>query len=134
MEEKIHIKGTFIESDTKAVAIVGSRQMTDYGKMVAWKFAYELAKRDITIVSGLAKGVDTVAHTAALKAGGRTIAVLGSGINTIYPVENTRLSEVIVQHGALMSLFADDAPPAPKNFLERNKLIAQLSLCTIVIE
>lgn len=130
----IYIDGEILPGDANAVAIVGTRSMSKYGKEVTRKFAFELAKKGITIVSGLARGVDTVAHIAALEAGGRTIAVMASGIDWIYPPENQLLAEKIKKHGALISEFPKGTKPLPKNFLQRNRLISGLSLAILVVE
>lgn len=130
----LYIRGNFLKKDQKAVAIVGSRTASKYGLETAKRFSYELAKNGVTIVSGLARGIDTVAHLAALKAGGRTIAVLGSGLNIIYPPENKKLAEQITKNGALVSEFPENTQPLRHHFLERNKVIAGLSLAVIIIE
>lgn len=117
-----------------AVAIVGSRTPTKYGHEIAYKFAYTLARNGVTIVSGLARGIDTVAHIAALDAGGETIAVLGSGIDIIYPPENKSLAERITQSGKLISPFPKGTKPIGKNFLIRNEFIAKLSQAVLVVE
>jgi len=130
----IYIKGSIKPSDTKAVAIIGSREMTSYGKKVAVNFSRTLARSGITVVSGLARGIDTVAHREALKSGGRTIAVLGSGLDIIYPPENIALAGAIARRGALISQFPPGTKPLGKNFLQRNCLISGLSLAVVVIE
>src|SRR3972149_8824468 len=104
------------KSDVKAIAVVGSRKMTDRGRKLTSLFAKKLAKAGYTIVSGLAIGGDTVAHEAALKAGGRTIAGLGSGIDFIYPYRNKDLAARIVDSGALVSAFPKGTKPLGKNF------------------
>jgi len=90
-------------ADKYSIAIVGTRNPTAYGKRIAEKFASELAERGITVISGLARGIDTAAHAAAVRAGGRTVAVLGSGVDVVYPAENRRLSEEIIGGGAMLS-------------------------------
>jgi DNA processing protein len=130
----IEILGELRPQDAKAVAIVGTRTPTTYGKDTAYRFACELAKNGVTIISGLARGIDTVAHEAALQAGGRTVAVLGSGLNIIYPPENKALARKIVKHGALVSQFAVGTKPLGKNFLLRNELIVRLSLAVVIVE
>ena len=130
----LYISGKIIKRDSFAVAIVGSRMATKYGLETARDFSYGLAKAGVTIISGLARGIDTEAHKAALNAEGRTIAVLGSGLNIIYPPENKTLAEKIIKHGALVSEFPEDSLPLPKNFLQRNRIIAGLSLAVIVVE
>lgn len=132
--KRLYITGEIIERDRRAVAIIGSRRMSDYGKKIAWEFSYALAKNGITIVSGLARGVDTVAHKAALFAEGRTIAVLGSGIDIVYPPENIFLAKTIAGSGAVVTEFELGTPPYAKNFLSRNRIISGLSLATLVIE
>jgi len=117
------------------VGIVGTRKPTDYGMRSAARLARELAASGLTVVSGLARGVDTVAHDAAVKAGGLTWAVLGSGLNEIYPCENKKLAERILEgNGALVSEFPMDAGPMPANFPRRNRIISGLSYATVVIE
>jgi DNA processing protein len=134
MDKSLFVKGKILKKDKKAIAIVGTRTPTRYGKEIAYKFAYELAKKGVTIVSGLARGIDTIAHSAALDAGGRTIAVLGSGIDVIYPPENLRLAEKIVDHGALVTQFPEGTKPLGKNFLQRNEIIVKLSLAVLIVE
>lgn len=131
---KLNVLGSILKKDKKAVAIVGSRLMSEYGKKQAYYFSSTLAKNGITIVSGLARGIDTVAHMAALDVGGRTIAVLGSGIQNIYPPENKMLAQSIAKNGAVVSQFSKNMPPLGKNFLIRNKLIVELSRAVLVIE
>lgn len=132
--EELYIQGKILPEDEKAVAIVGSRITSKYGREVAYKFSYELAKKGVTIVSGLARGIDTIAHTAALDANGRTIAVLASGIDIIYPPENANLAKKIIKSGALVTEFPAGIKPLPKNFLARNRIISGLSLAVLVIE
>lgn len=119
---------------SKAIAIVGTRTPTKYGLQMAYRFSYELAKNGVTIVSGLARGIDTVAHQAALDAGGCTIAVLGSGIDIIYPPENKKLAAQIAKNGRLVTPFPKGTPPLAKNFLIRNELIVKLSQAILVVE
>ncbi len=123
-----------MKTDVQAVAVVGARKMSDRGKKIAYDYSFNLAKRGVTIVSGLARGIDSVAHRAALDAGGRTIAVLGSGVDVIYPPENKKLAEEISKHGAVVSQFPRGTKPFPKNFLERNGLISKLAKAVLVIE
>lgn len=132
--KRLYIAGEVIDKDRRAIAIIGSRRMTDYGKKVAWEFAYYLAGKGITIVSGMARGIDTIAHKAALFIGGRTIAVLGSGIDVIYPPENTLLARTVSQNGAVITEFPPGTPPYGRNFLSRNRLISGLSIATLVVE
>ena len=120
--------------DKNAVAVVGTRVPSERGRKIAYEYSFYLAGHGVTIVSGLARGIDSVAHRAALAAGGRTIAVLGSGIDIIYPPENKGLAKEIAGHGAIVSQFPKGTKPLPKNFLERNGTIAKLSKCVLVIE
>ncbi len=130
----IYLRGELLTEDEWAVAIVGTRRMTVYGRQVAEDITTVLASSGVTVISGLARGVDAVAHQAALNAGGRTIAVLGSGVDRIYPPENRRLAERITQQGAVLSDYAPGTPPDGINFPPRNRIISGLSLAVIVIE
>ncbi len=130
----LYVKGSILEEDLKSIAIVGTRKVTAYGKNVAHELGALLAQNQITVISGMARGVDSEAHQAVLKAGGRTIAVLGCGIDIIYPPENRDLAEKIIEHGALISDYAPGTPPEGINFPPRNRIISGLSLATIVIE
>lgn len=132
--ELLYLSGKIKKSDRKAVAIVGSRKTTVYGRKMAKKFARELAGNKMTIVSGLARGIDTVAHTEALKTGGRTIAVMGCGLDIVYPPENKLLAKKIRENGALISEFTLGTKPHAKNFLTRNRIISGLSLAVLVVE
>lgn len=130
----MHILGEIKKADCKAVAVVGTRQITPRGRALTQKYVKALVGAGYVIVSGLARGVDTVAHQTALDCKGRTLAVLGSGLTNIYPPENKELAERISKHGAVISVFADDEKPYPKNFLARNRLIVSLSQAVLVIE
>jgi DNA processing protein len=130
----LHVRGAIVEDDALAIAIVGSRRATAYGVEVAERLASELASRGVTIVSGLARGIDTAAHRGALAASGRTIAVLGSGVDVIYPPENSRLADDIQRHGAVISQFVPGTPPRAWNFPERNRTIAGLAIGVVVVE
>ena len=130
----LHVRGTLVRDDALAIAIVGSRQASPYGLRAAHTLARDLAARGITIVSGLARGIDTAAHRGALEAGGRTIAVLGSGHGCLYPPQNRELARQIAGAGAVLSQFAASMPPRPYHFPERNRVIAGLALGTIVVE
>jgi len=132
----LYFKGHLKSSDTNSVAIVGSRKMSSYGREVAQKFSTELASFGVTIiVSGLAKGIDAAAHMGTLSVGGRTIAVLGQGLDSVYPVENTKLAEIIIESGgALMSEYPLGYPALPENFASRNRIVSGLSSAVIVIE
>lgn len=119
----------------RSVAIVGSRRDTRYGRAQAFKIARDLASEGVTIVSGLARGIDTAAHEGALAAGGRTIAVLGNGIDSVYPEENTKLAQNIVDHGgAIVTEFAFGAGPLPHHFPIRNRIISGLCDALLLIE
>lgn len=124
-----------ILGDERAIAVVGTRKMTSYGQVVTSRFTRELVNRGFTIVSGLARGVDSQAHKEALASSGRTIAVLGGGLNKIYPPENISLAEKIVQNkGALISEFPPNEPSLPGNFPSRNRIISGLSIAILVTE
>lgn len=130
----IYFKGNLKQEDNIAVAIVGTRKPTLYGKTAAEKFSSRLAELKITIISGLARGIDTQAHLGAISSGGRTIAVLGNGLDVHYPPENRKLEEKIASCGALISEFPMTTPPEKGNFPRRNRLIAGLSSGVLVIE
>lgn len=130
----LYLRGTLVPGDSAAVAVVGTRQVTSYGKQATERFVTDLVASGLTIVSGLARGVDTVAHKAALQAGGQTIAVLGNGVDIVYPAENGRLTEQIIENGAIISEQPMGAKPDAVNFPARNRIIAGLSMGTLVIE
>jgi DNA processing protein len=130
----LYLRGDLKLEDDWAVAIVGTRRITAYGRQVAEEVSATLARNGVTVVSGLARGVDAVAHQAAVHAGGRTLAVLGSGVDRIYPPENQRLAEQIISHGAVISDYPIGTPPEGPNFPPRNRIISGLSLAVIVIE
>lgn len=127
-------KGEAVCLNSHSVAIVGSRRATPYGINAAEKLARDLVMRGLTIVSGLARGIDTAAHRGALEAKGKTIAVLGSGLNCIYPRENKKLAEQIEGHGCVISEFPLNVSPSPQNFPVRNRIISGLSLGTCLVE
>ena len=130
----LYVKGEVKETDRLSVGIVGSRMASDYGKRVTREFVSELGKAGFTIVSGLAKGIDAEAHRTALKVGVRTLAVLGCGIDVVYPEENRKLFSEIPSSGAIISEFPFGTPPSKENFPQRNRIIAGLSLGIVVIE
>ena len=126
--------GEITAGDENAVAVVGARFCNDYGRKVSGKLSYELAESGVTVVSGMARGIDSVAHSAALKAGGRTVAVLGSGLDRIYPPENARLYRKISENGAVISEFPLGTSPDAKNFPRRNRLISGISKGVIIVQ
>lgn len=130
----LYMRGSLLPEDEWAVAIVGTRKVTAYGRQVAEDIATVLAHSGVTIVSGMARGIDSVAHQAALNAGGRTLAVLGSGVDQVYPPENRKLAAQIMEHGALLSDYALGTQPDGVNFPPRNRIISGLSLATVIVE
>lgn len=130
----LYYRGSLHQTDAKSVAIVGTRRATAYGRQAAARIAAELAQAGLTVISGLARGVDAVAHRAALEAGGRTIGVLGSGPDVIYPSEHRHLAEEIVANGAVVSELPPGAKPDAQNFPARNRIISGMSLGVTVIE
>ena len=130
----LYVNGKITQSDNRAIAIVGSRIPDMYGKKVTKQIAAELARNGITVVSGMARGIDSIAHSACLEAGGRTIAVLGSGIDVVYPPENKKLYKEISQNGAVLSEFPIGTKPESGNFPRRNRIISGLSLGVLVVQ
>jgi DNA processing protein len=130
----LYIKGQLKEQDKFSIAIVGSRRASFYGLSCAERFALDLSNKGFTIISGMASGVDTSAHKGALKQNGRTIAVMGSGFEHIYPTENEELVEEISRNGAVISEFPIDTRPLRQNFPQRNRVISGLSLGVLVVE
>lgn len=131
----LYCKGSITGLDRSSVAIVGARKMTSYGKEVAENFSSVLAGFGVTIVSGLAHGIDTMAHKACLSVGGITVAVLGCGLDNIFPSENSILAaEIVKKGGALVSEYPLGYPPLPANFAVRNRIISGLSTCVLVVE
>jgi len=130
----LYINGSFKEEDDFAVAIVGSRRASRYGIEMGEKLGYDLALRGVTVVSGMARGIDSAAHRGALTANGRTIAVMGSGHDHIYPPENKDLYKKIAESGAVISEFENDVSPLPRNFPIRNRIISGLTLGIVIVE
>lgn len=130
----LYVLGEITEQDAYTMAIVGTRTPSSYGKSVAYKIGYDLARSGITVVSGLAKGLDSEAHRAALKSGGRTFGVLGSGLLRLYPKGNEKLAKQIRKQGAVISEFPLETEPFRSNFPIRNRVISGLSYGTIVVE
>jgi DNA processing protein len=130
----LYLRGELTTEDSWAVAVVGTRRVSAYGRQVAEEVASFLATNGVTVISGLARGVDAIAHQSALKAGGRTIAVLGCGVDRIYPPENAQLAEKIMTGGALVSDYAPGTPPDAANFPPRNRIISGLSTATVIVE
>jgi DNA processing protein len=123
-----------LRRDDPAVSVVGSRNASDRGLAVAAAVARELASRRVTVIAGLARGIDAAAHRAALAAEGRTVAIIGTGINRSYPAENRDLQQEIAARGLLLSQFWPDAPPQKRNFLMRNATMSGYGLATLVVE
>jgi DNA processing protein len=123
-----------LQPDSVNIAVVGSRNATSYGRTVTTRLSADLATRGFTIVSGMARGIDTAAHVGALSAGGKTIAVLGSGLGTVYPAENKRLFEKIRENGAVISEFPFFALPEAHHFPARNRIISGLTVGTVIVE
>jgi DNA processing protein len=130
----LYIRGGLKPEDFWSVAVVGTRRVSAYGRQVADELAMFLANNGVTVISGLARGVDAIAHQSTLKAGGRTIAVLGCGVDRIYPPENTQLAEKIIACGAILSDYAPGTPPDASNFPPRNRIISGHSMATVVVE
>ena len=130
----LYIRGEYLPDDLFAVAIVGTRRVTAYGRQITEEISSFLAANGITVISGLARGVDAIAHQSTLKAGGRTIAVLGCGVDKIYPPEHRGLAEQMMERGAIISDYALGTPPDASNFPPRNRIISGLSLAVVVVE
>jgi len=130
----LYVRGDAKILSQHAVAMVGTRRPSAYGSSVAHRLAHDLAQRQLVVVSGLARGIDSAAHRGALEAKGTTVAVLGSGIDVIYPRENQRLAEQIMKSGAVISEFPLGTGPTPENFPIRNRIISGLSLGVVVVE
>ncbi|WP_337865816.1 DNA-processing protein DprA [Ignavibacterium sp.] len=130
----LYVKGKFDEKDDYSIAVVGTRGPTNYGKLQAERFVAHLADQGISIISGLARGIDSIAHKTSLKHNSRTIAVIGSGLDVIYPPENKKLFDEIAEKGVIVSEFVLGTKPDAVNFPKRNRIISGMSLGTLVIE
>ena len=130
----LYVRGNLPVQDEPCLAIVGTRRPTIYGRQVTEEIVADLARSKITIVSGLARGIDSVAHRAAMDAGGKTIAVFASGLDIVYPGENAKLAQAIMEHGAVLSEHPLGAKPKPENFPLRNRIMSGLSLGVLVVE
>jgi DNA processing protein len=130
----LYVRGELKKEDELAVSIVGSRKTSPYGRWITEKVSQELARHGVTIVSGMARGIDSLAHWGAISAGGRTIAVLGCGVDVIYPSENRNLFRKIIDCGAVLSEFRMGSPPEAGHFPKRNRIISGLSLGVVVVE
>ncbi|HKZ51255.1 MAG TPA: DNA-processing protein DprA [Dehalococcoidia bacterium] len=130
----LYVRGQLTEADEWAVAVVGTRRPTPYGRQAAEELSHGLARSGVTVISGLARGIDAIAHRAALDAGGRTIAVLACGLDRVYPAEHARLALEIAQRGALVSDYPLDTQPRGEYFPRRNRIMSGLSLGVLVVE
>ncbi len=130
----LYVKGELAPADDWAVAMVGTRNASNYGREAARTLATDLVRAGVTVISGLALGIDAQVHRSALEAGGRTIAVLGSGLDVLYPWENLKLAQEIIAHGALVSEYALGTQPEATNFPPRNRIISGLSRGVVVVE
>ncbi|HET6780559.1 MAG TPA: DNA-processing protein DprA [bacterium] len=131
---ELFVRGTLLPQDEIAVAIVGARRASEYGKAVARRLAADLAACGVTIVSGMARGIDGAAHQGALDAGGRTLAVLGCGPDVVYPTVHAQLMRRIICSGAVISEFRPETPPRPEQFPQRNRIISGLAKGVVVVE
>ena len=130
----LYVRGNLLPQDECCLAVVGTRRATVYGRQVAEEIVTDLARNGITIVSGLARGIDSVAHRAALEAGARTVAVFACGLDIVYPAENAKLAREIMEHGALVSEYPLGIKPKADNFPRRNRIMSGLSLGVLVVE
>jgi len=130
----LYVRGNLPAEDEPCLAIVGTRRPTIYGRQVTEEIVADLVRSKITIISGLARGIDSVAHRTALDAGGKTVAVFGSGLDIVYPGENAKLAQAIIEHGALVSEYPLGVKPRAENFPLRNRIMSGLSLGVLVVE
>lgn len=130
----LYVRGNLQPRDNLAISMVGSRLATHYGRTITESIAGDLARHGVTMVSGMARGIDSAAHRGALSVGGRTIAVLGCGVDIVYPRENRHLFEEIMVHGAVISEFPMSTPPEGMNFPRRNRIISGLSLGVVIVQ
>lgn len=130
----LYLRGELRREDELAVAIVGSRKTSAYGREVTERIGNDLARHGVTVVSGMARGIDSVAHKGALQGGGRTIAVLGCGVDVIYPSENRNLFCQIIDQGAVLSEFPMGSPPEAGHFPRRNRIISGLSIGVVIVQ
>jgi DNA processing protein len=130
----LYLRGELRREDELAIAIVGSRKTSPYGRWVTEKIGEDLARHGVTVVSGMARGIDSVAHKGALQGGGRTIAVLGCGVDVIYPSENRNLFYQIIEQGAILSEFPMASPPEGGHFPKRNRVISGLSIGVVIVQ
>ncbi len=130
----LYVRGSLPLQGYPCIAVVGTRRPTVYGRQIAEEMAADLARNDVTIVSGLARGIDSIAHRSALECGGKTIAVLASGLDIVYPAENLKLAQSIMESGALVSEYPLGVRPRPENFPLRNRIMSGLSLGVLVVE
>ena len=130
----LYVRGTLLPEDEWSVAVVGTRRATPYGRQAAEHFAGDLARQGITVVSGLARGIDAVAHRAALSAGGRTVAVMACGLDLVYPPEHAKLAQEIMARGALVGDYALGTQPRSEHFPRRNRILSGVSLGVLVVE
>lgn len=130
----LYVRGELVAEDTTSLAVVGTRRPTLYGRQATEEIVADLVKSQVTIVSGLARGIDAIAHRAALQGGGRTIAVFASGLDIVYPAEHARLAQEVMERGALVSEHPLGTPPRADYFPRRNRLLSGLSLGVLVVE
>lgn len=133
--DRLYFQGNINILNQNGIAVIGTRECSEYGKRWCEKFVKELLEYDLVVISGMARGIDTIAHKTALKYGGKTIAVLPSGFNNIYPKENLELYEkIIANNGLIISEYMPEVEPSSNRFLERNRIVSGLSIGTLVIE